>query len=250
MERMHVTILGCGSSDGVPQIGCKCTVCNSTNPKNNRTRASILLEIDKFKILIDAGPDIRLQALREQIITIDAVLITHAHFDHIGGIGDLRAIMFNRGIKAIPMFADNATNKLVKNTFGYAFPGILESNAFFGEFSLLSPNITVIPFKQKHGKFFSYGFRIGDFAYSTDVNELDENAYRALEGVKVWIIDCLEYHTSPTHFCLDDTIREIYKINPAEAIITHMGHNIDYELLSSILPSNIRLAYDGMKINL
>ena len=254
---MRVTILGCGSSDGVPQIGCKCTVCKSTNPKNNRTRASILLEVDNFKILIDAGPDIRSQALREGITTIDAVLFTHAHFDHIGGIGDLRAMMYNRGSKAIPIFADSETNKAIISTFGYAFntksalyPGILESHVFYGEFSLLGPNIAVKPFKQKHGKYFSYGFRIGDFAYSTDVNAFDEEAYMSLEGVKVWIIDCLKYYTSPTHFSLDDTSREIYRINPTEAIITHMCHDIDYELLSRTLPSNIRLSYDGMKINL
>jgi phosphoribosyl 1,2-cyclic phosphate phosphodiesterase len=154
-------------------------------------------------------------------------------------------------------FTDNETNKAIKNTFGYAFnttsplyPGILESNVFSGEFSLLGPNITVKPFKQKHGKYFSYGFRIGDFAYSTDVNSFDEEAYVVLEGVKVWIIDCLKYYTSPTHFSLDDTICEIYKVNPVEAIITHMCHDIDYDLLSSTLPSNIRLSYDGMKINL
>jgi phosphoribosyl 1,2-cyclic phosphate phosphodiesterase len=255
MQKMQVTILGCGSSYGVPQIACECSVCNSANSKNNRTRASILLEIDGFKILIDAGPDVRLQALRESITQIDALFITHAHFDHIGGIGDLRALMNGTGNKAIPMFSDNETNQSVKNTFGYAFnnksplyPAILESNVFVGEFSLLDPKITVIPFKQKHGKYFSYGFRIGDFAYSTDVNQLDDNAYKVLEGVKVWIIDCIRYYTSPTHFCLDDTIREIYKVNPTEAIITHMCHDIDYELLSNVLPSNIKLAYDGMKI--
>jgi phosphoribosyl 1,2-cyclic phosphate phosphodiesterase len=254
---MQITVLGCGGSDGVPQIGCECDVCTSNKPKNIRTRSSIIVDIDGFKILIDSGPDIRLQALREGIKTIDAVMFTHAHFDHIGGLGDLKLFMNNRNYKPIPMFADHETANVTQNTFKYAFkttsplyPAILEPHVFSGSFSLLGINVSIIPFRQKHGKYFSYGFRIGDFAYSTDVSGLDEEAYRVLDGVKVWIVDSVRYYDSPTHFCLDDTLKAIIRVNPTEAIITHMCHDIDYDLLSEILPSNIKLAHDGMKFDI
>jgi phosphoribosyl 1,2-cyclic phosphate phosphodiesterase len=257
MSTMQITVLGCGGSDGVPQIGCKCSVCTSTNPKNKRTRSSVLIDINNFKILIDSGPDIRFQALRERINTVDAVIFTHAHFDHIGGLGDLKLFMNNRGFKPIPMFADHETANITQNTFKYAFktishlyPAILEPHIFSGSFSLLGSNVSFFPFRQKHGKYFSYGFRICDFAYSTDVSALDDQAYEALKGIKVWLVDSVRFYDSPTHFCLDDTLKAILRVCPDEAIITHMCHDIDYELLSKILPSNIKLAYDGLRFNL
>lgn len=253
---MQITVLGCGGSDGVPQIGCECDVCTSNNPKNIRTRSSIIVDIDGFKILIDSGPDIRLQALREGMKTIDAVIFTHAHFDHIGGLGDLKLFMNNRNYKPIPMFSDHETNSITQNNFRYAFktnsplyPAILEPHVFSGSFSLLPQKISLIPFRQKHGKYFSYGFRIGDFAYSTDVNALDDQAYEVLKGVKVWLVDSVRYYDSPTHFCLDDTLKAILRVSPVEAIITHMCHDIDYDLLSEVLPENIKVAYDGMKFS-
>lgn len=252
---MQITVLGCGGSDGVPQIGCRCSVCTSTNPKNKRSRPSILLELVGYKILVDSGPDIRSQALRESLSSVDAVFFTHAHFDHIGGLGDLKLFMNNRNFTPLLMLSDKETSEAVQNTFKYAFrtnnpmyPPILDPRSFFGSFSLLVPKLTFIPFKQKHGNYFSYGFRIGDFAYSTDVNGLDNHAYEVLYGVKTWMVDCMRYYESPTHFCLDESVKAIYRVRPDEAIITHMSHNIDYDLLSSVLPPNIRLAYDGMRL--
>jgi phosphoribosyl 1,2-cyclic phosphate phosphodiesterase len=252
---MQITILGCGGSDGVPQIGCKCNVCISTNPKNNRTRASVLVKIDNFYILIDAGPDLRQQSLREGIDSIDAVLITHAHYDHIAGIGDLKLFMKHRC--TTPIFSDQDTADILRYNFEYAFsnksklyPPMLNGHTFSGAFSIVGCSLPIIPFKQKHGKVYSYGFRIGDFAYSTDVSLLDDNAYDILAGVKLWIIDYVRYFKSPTHFAIDDTIAAILRVKPERAVLTHMCHDIDYELMSEILPNGLELAYDGMKLKL
>ena len=250
---MEITILGCGGSDGVPQIGCSCSVCLSDNQKNVRTRASILVEVDNFRILIDAGPDLRQQALREGITSLDAVLITHAHYDHIAGIGDLKLFMKD-GVPTT-LFGDHETVRIVENNFKYAFfsksklyPAILSSHAVSGDFSILGCNLPIIPFKQSHGKYYSYGFRVGDFAYSTDVNHLDDKAYSALNGTKLWVVDCVRYFKSPTHFAIDDTIAAILRVRPERAILTHMCHDVDYELMSKILPEGVSLAYDGMRV--
>ena len=152
---MEITILGCGSSDGVPQIGCSCSVCLSDNKKNLRTRASILVEVDNFRILIDAGPDLRQQALREGISSLDAVLITHAHYGHIAGIGDLKLFMKD-GVQT-PLFGDDEILRVVENNFKYAFysksklyPAILSGHAFSGDFSIIGCNLLIMLFKSKH----------------------------------------------------------------------------------------------------
>lgn len=250
---MKITVLGCGASDGVPQIGCDCAVCISSDSKNKRTRAAILIEIKGFRILVDAGPDLRQQLLREDITSLDAVLITHAHFDHMAGMGDLKRLVKNN---TLPLFADDFTLQLLRTSFSYAFrgsklhPAILEACPFFGSFSLPDIKLQVIPFKQKHGSVFSHGFRLGDFAYSTDVSHLSDEAYGVLEGVPVWVVDCIRYCPSLTHFCLDDTIAAILRVKPERAILTHMCHDIDYNLLSKLLPRHIVLAYDGMKFEI
>ncbi len=268
MAQLDVTILGCGGSDGVPQISCKCYVCKSDMPANKRTRASVLVTISgqsrAYNIIIDTGPDLRAQLLRENVSYLDAVIYTHCHFDHIAGLGDLKHL--TRG-EVIPMFADPETISMVIKSFTYAFkdtnplyPPLLKPYVFDGPFSILNINamadnsvrnsITIYPFKQTHGRYFSYGFRIGDFAYSTDVNCLSEDAYSVLDGVKVWVVDCIRYYKSPTHFCMEDTMRAINRVAPTKAILTHMCHDIEYYTLLKMLPHNIVPAYDGMKVAL
>jgi phosphoribosyl 1,2-cyclic phosphate phosphodiesterase len=274
ITKINVTILGCGGSDGVPQIRCECHVCKSDEAVNKRTRASILITIfnesSTYNIIIDTGPDLRQQILREKIKHIDAVIYTHCHFDHIGGLGDLKHLTNG---SPIPMFADPETVSMIKKSFLYAFndanplyPPLLKPYIFNGSFSIVDENLnilmqnshsaiigknfTIYPFRQIHGKYFSYGFRIGDFAYSTDVSCLPEEAYSVLHGVKIWIIDCVRYYKSPTHFCIENTIRAINRVGPEKAILTHMCHDIEYYELLRMLPHNIVPAYDGMQISL
>jgi phosphoribosyl 1,2-cyclic phosphate phosphodiesterase len=182
------------------------------------------------------------------------IITTHAHYDHIGGVADLKLFAKEKQCK---IFSDQVTAKVLYDIFPYAFksnsilyPAILNQNVFNGPFSIIEQKITIEPFKQMHGKQVSYGFRIGGFAYSTDVDHLDSNAYDVLDGVKVWIVDCLKFYKSPSHFSLDATIEAILKVRPERAILTHMCHDIDYNLLSKTLPSNISLAFDGMRINI
>lgn len=249
---MQITILGCGGSDGVPQIGCECNVCTSFDSYNKRTRSSIYIEKNGFRLLVDAGPDLRQQILRENISYVDAVFVTHAHYDHMSGLGDLK--LLRKSNQPIQLYGDEETMNIVQQAFPYAFrssqlyPAIFKPQICVGAFS--TENFTIIPFRQSHGKYYSYGVRIDNFAYSTDVSDLDDAAYNILKGVNVWVIDCVRYYKSPTHFALDDAIAAILRVNPQRAILTHMCHDIDYKELSRVLPSNINLAYDGMKITL
>ena len=249
----YVTILGCGGSDGVPQVACSCNSCTSSSIFNQRTRSSILLELENFTLLVDPGPDLRQQLLREKITKIDGVFLTHAHYDHLGGLGDLKLL---RGDRPLPLFCDSETYSRTVQSFPFIFysqnplyPVLLEGYPFYGNFSLIGSQ-TLQVFWQKHGKTFSYGLRVGSFAYSTDLNGLNDDSMRVLQGVKTWVVDCMRYMTSPTHFALDDALEACYRIKPEIAFLTHMGHDIDYHWLSKFLPARVKLAYDGLKIEI
>ena len=250
---MKYTILGSGDSNGVPQIACKCYVCASGNPKNNRTRASLLVESQKTKLLVDTSPDLRMQAIENNINYIDAVLYTHAHADHIIGIDDVKKL--NKNKTPLSAYMTEDTSKILKTTFPHVFfktgkfyDPILSINLFSSRFKV--NDIEVIPFRQKHGEIYTQGFRFGDLAYSTDVNHLDPEMILALKGIKIWIVDCLRYYYAPTHSYLEKTLHWISKIKPKTAILTHMAHEIDYDEIKYILPKNVIPAYDGMIINL
>jgi phosphoribosyl 1,2-cyclic phosphate phosphodiesterase len=257
---MKITILGCGSSGGVPLIGCSCAVCTSRNPKNNRTRVSLYIEINDIKLLVDTSPDLRQQALREGIKRVDAVLYTHDHADHTHGIDDLRSFNYLANA-SIPLYGDVHTMRALTQRYAYAFGPAPEkiwmkpsltahnlSSAAIHEFNVKNTRITA--FEQLHGKFKTLGYRIGDFAYSTDTNELPATAFEALRGVKVWVVDCLRYTPSPVHANLEKSLEWIGRVKPEKAILTHMAHELDYEKLSKELPAGIEPAYDGMVIEL
>lgn len=257
MASVRITVLGCGSSAGVPLIGCECAVCTSGNPRNNRTRASVLVETLGRRILIDTSPDLRQQALRHGIKTVDAVLFTHEHADHTHGLDDVRSFNFHSG-DAVPIFGDALTLELLKQRFAYAFQPKPE-NIWFRP--CLIPNliaeplrefevagVRVLPFGQKHGKFRTLGFRIGDFAYSTDCDRLTEESFAALQGVKIWMVDCLRYEASYNHASLELALEWVERVKPELAVLTHMAHDFDYDTLLNSLPQGIIPAYDGLSL--
>jgi phosphoribosyl 1,2-cyclic phosphate phosphodiesterase len=256
---MKLTILGCGASGGVPIVGCKCNVCTSENPKNKRSRSSVLFENGMGKrLLIDASPDLRTQALNNNIDYIDALLVTHAHADHCHGIDDIRPFNFHKNA-ALDLYANAQTMEELKERFSYVFkahqmqygwykpafnPYIVELQN--GIIRLEIADMLVTLFAQTHGGLQTLGVRIGDIAYSTDVNHLPESAFEALEGVKIWVVDCLRPSKAPTHAHLELTLSWIERVRPKQAILTHMAHEFDYDELCNSLPQNIRPAYDGM----
>lgn len=254
---MKLTILGCGGSTGVPLIGNFWGTCDPANPKNRRLRPSVLVARGETRILVDSGPDIRQQLLDAEVNWLDAVLYTHAHGDHCHGIDDLRSVqrLMERRIDA---YGDEHVIESLKRRFGYVFPDGVAPDAFYG--AVLEPHtigdapftvgeIEILPFEQDHGICATMGFRFGPIAYSTDVVELPEAAFAALEGVQIWIVDCLRPDNAhPTHSHLAKTLGWIERVKPAHAVLTHMNHETDYEALSKRLPAGVEPAYDGMVI--
>lgn len=252
---MRVTILGCGTSGGVPMLGVGWGDCDPQETKNRRRRSSVLVEVDGFNILIDTSPDCREQLLDANISRIDAVLYTHAHADHCHGIDDLRWICHAMGAP-IPIFSDANTLKLLANRFDYAFDGLDEKagrnyykpvlipNAIKGEFEF--KGIKIQSFIQDHGHSTSLGYRIGDFAYSTDVWQLDDKAFDTLQGVKTWVVDALQLKPHPTHAHLERTLDWISHVKPESAILTHMNTHMDYQSLKHTLPTGVIPGHDGL----
>lgn len=253
---LKVTILGCGASGGVPLIGCECGVCTSTNPKNKRTRSSILVEQGGTRVLIDSSPDLRFQALREGIATVDAILYTHDHADHIHGIDDARSFNFHKK-GSLPIYGVKDVMEGIVNRFQYAFgapagpdgvwfkPSLqVQEIKEFDDFTV--GNIRIQSFTQYHGKGKSTGYRIGNFAYSPDVSNFPDESLQLLEKLDVWLVDCLRYSEAPTHAHLEKTLGWIEQLQPKKSILTHMAHELDYEKLLQELPANVSPAFDGM----
>lgn len=253
-----VTILGCGCAEGVPMIGCNCEICRSNNPKNKRTRQSIYIESNKTKLLVDAGPDIRLQCLKNKITTIDGLLITHAHADHIGGLADLRAFCISSH-ETINLFSNEKCLNEIKTKFDYLFNDckiganikkpILRANTLKPWIKNKIGDIEFIPFIQDHVSITSLGFLFKDFAYSTDFKSLDKRSINLLKGTKLWIAECIGYKRNYTaHVILDEMLEFYEQVKPKKAIIIHMSHEIDYVKFAEMLPKNIEIAYDGMQV--
>lgn len=252
---MKVTVLGCGSSGGVPLIGNDWGVCDPDNPRNHRSRVSILVEEGDTVLLVDTSPDMRQQLLDAKVRKISAVIYTHAHADHCHGIDDLRSVNWLMQ-KPVPIYGDETTLADLEIRFPYVFQGSRVPGHFYkpsvdarridGAFE--AEGVKVVPFKQDHGYGHSLGFRFGDFAYSTDVQHLDEAAFAALQGVKVWLVDCVREQPHPTHSHLDQTLAWIACVKPERAYLTHMSHMLDYAALVAKLPAGVEPAYDGLVI--
>jgi len=254
---MRVTVLGCGASTGVPAIGPDWGRCDPNDRRNRRRRVSVLVEVGGMIILIDTSPDLREQLLDADVARLDAVLMTHAHADHLHGIDDLRVV--NRLMQsAIALYADAQTLAEIGRRFGYVLKPVEEPGRFYkptlepheitGPFEVRG--IPIVPFVQDHGFSTTLGVRIGGFAYSTDVTELDDNAFAALAGVELWIVDCLRREPHPTHSHLAKTLSWIARIGPRRAVLTHMDQSLDYRELSAELPSGVEPGQDGLVIEL
>lgn len=238
-------------------LGCECPVCRSDNPRNNRSRVSLLIEQHGQRLLVDVSPDLRTQLLRHDIRTVDAVLFTHAHADHCHGIDDLRPVNYHKG-SAIPAYADPIAMEEILRRFDYAFKEPIPEYGWFRP--ALIPHLVdvqnwdpvrvgamqVQPFPQWHGKLMTLGVRVGNVAYSTDVNKLPEEAFDYLQNLDLWIVDCLRYEPSPTHAHLEITLEWIRRVKPKRAVLTHMSHEFDYEAFAKELPEGVEPAFDGM----
>jgi phosphoribosyl 1,2-cyclic phosphate phosphodiesterase len=255
MKKMTITFLGTGTSQGVPIINCTCNVCQSRDLKNKRLRSSVTIQTDSTIILIDTTPDLRQQLLRDPIPRIDAILYTHAHADHVYGIDDIRRFNIIQEDR-IHAFGTERTINRLKHIFGYAFQtdsinyGLpnLEANVLNGD--LCIKDLQIIPIPLKHGNSEVLGFRIGGFAYCTDVNYIPPNSYRLLKNLDVLVLDALREIKHPTHFSLEEALSEAKKIDAAKTYFIHMSHDIEHESHSTKLPENIYFSYDGLRLDL
>lgn len=253
---MKVTFLGTGTSSGVPVIGCNCLTCVSDNPKNKRTRSSILISLENGKnILVDTAVELRQQVIRSGVTHVDAVLYTHAHADHVHGLDDIR--FFNMRQKtSIPCYA----NKLAVNSLRKMYYYIFEDGQVGGGKPLITLNQVddifqvedekVIPISAYHGTLPIYGYRVRNFVYLTDVNSIPESSYALLEDIDVLVLGALKPTPHPTHFTLSEALEVIDRIKPKKAYLTHTGHKLEYDETSASLPENVFLSYDGLELTI
>ena len=254
---MKVTMLGCGPSTGVPAIGPNWGECDPTDPRNRRRRGSLLVEVGAVAILVDMSPDLREQLIDARIGRIDAVVMTHAHADHLHGIDDMRQLNRLMGA-AIALWADGGTLAEIRRRFPYAlatptetlrfYKPVLEPNEITGPFAVCG--VKLVPFVQNHGYSSTLGLRIGPMAYSTDVTELDDDAFAALAGIELWVVDCMRRAPHPTHSDLGKTLGWIERVRPRRSILTHMDESLDYRRLQAELPAGVEPGQDGLVIEL
>jgi phosphoribosyl 1,2-cyclic phosphate phosphodiesterase len=265
------TILGCGSSGGVPRPALGWGDCDPKNPKNRRRRTSLLVERRAAggaggaggvtRVLVDTSPDLREQLLDAEVDWLDGVLYSHEHADHTHGIDDLRAL-FMKQRRAIDVYLDAQTAQVMRRRFGYCFasPPGSEYPPIVAEHRLVAGQpipiqgqggtITALPIRQQHGDITSYGFRFGNLAYSCDLSGLPDESAAALQNLEVWIVDALRYRPHPSHFSLADALAWIERLRPRRAILTNLHADLDYEVLRGKLPAHVEPAYDGLTVSL
>lgn len=253
---MRITFLGTGTSHGVPMIGCDCATCRSSDSRDTRLRPSIFIESDGASVLVDAGPDLRVQALRHDIRRVDAILFTHGHADHILGLDDVRR--FNAIMRrAMPCYGDAQTLTDIRRTFHYVFDSATPKGGGLPALDLLEidgpirlGDLDVHPVPLWHGPRPILGFRIGGFAYLTDCNRVDDAAWGLLGGLEVLVLDALRIRPHPTHFSLDEAIEAATRIGAGRTFFTHMCHDLPHEPTDARLPEGMALAYDGLVLEL
>ena len=257
MSELEITFLGTGTSQGIPVIACDCVVCQSADPRDNRTRSSILISVNGENYVVDTGPDFRAQMLRENVKSLRAVLFTHEHKDHVAGMDDVRAFNYKEK-RDMEIFCSERVEEALMREFYYVFesikyPGVpsvnvnrIENNAF-----MLPCGERIIPVEVMHYKMPVLGFRIKDFTYITDAKTVEDSEVEKVKGSRVLVVNALRKNEHISHFNLDEALDFIEKINPEMAYLTHISHLFDsHEEIEMELPKNVRVAYDGLKINL
>jgi len=256
MPAFVITVLGSGTSMGVPTLGCDCRVCTSAAPRDTRLRPSVMVQYEDHTVLIDTTPDFRQQALREKIRRIDAILYTHAHADHIMGLDDIRPINLKQR-NPIPIYGSADTLASIQRAFAYIFENSSPESAIPkielypvdtpGSVELFGARFETILLH--HGRSFVFGYRFGNAAYLTDHSEIPPASMARLEGLDVLFLDALRHKPHPTHTTLSDAVKLVEKLQPKRAFFTHLSHDLPHEYTESTLPDNVRLAYDGLRIN-
>lgn len=251
---MEITVLGCGSSLGCPVIACKCKICLSESSYNKRTRSSIIINKNNKTILVDFGPDIKNQLINNNIQHLDGVICTHAHFDHIAGLDDLKVFSYKSKMP-LNLYTDERTAKILNKLYYYIF----QKNGEYGPFLKINiieyktyniEDIDISFFDQEHGKNRSMGIRVDDFVYSNDVTNFPQNSEKYLSNIKYWLLDCIDYKKTSAHSGLEEVIFWNKKYKPKFIYLTNLSHNIEYHKFSIILPANIKASFDGLKIPL
>jgi phosphoribosyl 1,2-cyclic phosphate phosphodiesterase len=253
-DSLGITVLGSGTSVGVPTIGCSCAVCTSEDPRDNRLRPSILVRYEAHSVLIDTTPDFRQQALRARIQRVDAILFTHSHADHIMGLDDVRPFNFRQG-GVIPIYGSAETLENVQNSFRYIFDGRrsessvprLAPHPFADEpFELFG--LEFVPIRLEHGRGTVYGFRFGAAAYLTDHSAIPPESMEKLHGLDVLFLDALRHKPHPTHSTVERSLKSVELLGPRRAFFTHICHDLAHARTEELLPPHVRLAYDGLEI--
>jgi len=252
-------LLGTGTSNGVPVIGCRCPVCTSDNPRNHRTRTGVVVEAPEGKILIDASPELRLQLIREQIPLVHAVLFTHSHADHIFGVDDLRLCQYRLN-RPLTLYCEEAVEQRLRLAYDYAFAEpapdahLLAAPHFKLErigtepFELLGQPIR--PIRLMHGRLPVLGFRVNDVAFCTDVSFIPDESWPLLQGLDTLVLDALQDNPHPTHFNVEQALAVAERLKPRQTYFTHISHKLEHEGTNHRLPPGVALAYDGLRIPL
>ena len=253
---MKVTILGTGTSTGVPSIGCECETCTSDDPRDKRLRVSVLVEHAGQTVIVDTSSDFRQQALRHRLKRLDAVLVTHCHADHIFGLDDIRPLNFRHG--ALGVYANERAWKDIRRIFQYVFeptyiggglPQVVAHTVVAGAPFCLSPDLHVLPLEVIHGRLPVVAYRFNDFAYATDLSEIPAETLDAMRGLDVLVLDCLRVHRPhPTHLTLERALAYVEQLRPRRTYLTHMAHDIKHARDSALLPPGVEFAYDGLEI--
>jgi len=251
--RLELTVLGSGTSLGVPTIGCRCAVCLSEDPRDKRTRPSILLRYNGRAVVIDTGPDFRAQAIRAGLDRLDAVLFTHAHADHVLGLDDIRPFNIHHG-KSVPLYGNRQAIEGLRRIFQYVFDGnypwggvpLVEAQIISGPLELFG--LEFVPVRVRHGYLDVFGFRFGSVAYLTDYNEIPDASLQLLQGLDVVFLDALRHTPHPTHMTVAQALEQVERLRPKRAFFTHIAHDLGHEETNRQLPEHVRLCYDGMQI--